>query len=124
VVAIDFARHHVLRKTRYSDFLNSPEHVATNILANRLELLEDSGIINKRQDMEAPNQFIYTVTEKGKNLMPVLIELTLWGVRYDPKAPVSKEFVRRAIQDRRRLAEEVAKSLEEGTFLKLVGRSS
>jgi DNA-binding HxlR family transcriptional regulator len=108
-------------KTRYSDFVNSAERIATNILANRLELLEDSGIINKRQDMALPNQFIYSVTEKGKDLMPILIELTLWGVRYDPKTPASNEFIRRAKKDRRRLAEEVAKSIEEGTFLKLVG---
>src|ERR1051326_2775245 len=77
-------------KTRYSDFAHSDEGIATNILANRLELLEQAGIISKRQDTEFRNQFVYDVTPKGNGLLPVLIELALWGVQYDAKTPASR----------------------------------
>ena len=107
-------------RTRYSDFASSPERIATNILADRLDTLERSGIICKRRDTKLRNQFIYSVTPKGKDLLPVLIEMTLWGVRYDTKTPASKKFIRRAQKDKNRLTADIEKSIRSGTFRTLV----
>ena len=62
-------------RTRFSDF-TPRERIATNILADRLKTLENAGVITKRGDNELKNQYVYSVTEKGRNLLPTLIELT------------------------------------------------
>ncbi len=50
----------------YIDFRNSNERTATNILSNRLSMLEALGIINKGK-ME------------GKELLPVILEIAQWS---------------------------------------------
>jgi DNA-binding HxlR family transcriptional regulator len=68
--------------TTYREFLASEEAIATNILANRLKLLEKQGIIAKRRDPADARRWIYTLAPKGLDLAPVLIELVVWGARY------------------------------------------
>ena len=66
-------------RTTFKDFVESPEAIATNILSVRLKMLEDFGIINKQKLPANKKTNIYTLTEKGVALTPVLIELTLWS---------------------------------------------
>ena len=82
-------------RTRFSDFM-PVERIATNILADRLGKLEAAGMITKERGANLKNQFIYSVTPKGKSLLPLLIEMTLWGLEHDPESLASKEFVERA----------------------------
>ncbi|HSX35980.1 MAG TPA: helix-turn-helix domain-containing protein [Patescibacteria group bacterium] len=103
-------------RTRFSDFAPQ-EHIATNILADRLSRLEDAGIIKKHRDEVLKNQYVYTVAQKGKDLLPVLIEMTLWGFQYDAKTPASKVFVERIKTDKRKLGSGMAQSISRGTFL-------
>jgi len=76
-------------KSRYTEFLGSDEGISTNILSDRLKNLEKEGIISKRRDPENKKQFIYSPTKKCLDLVPIIIELAIWGARYDPdtKAP-------------------------------------
>lgn len=106
-------------RARYSDFASSPEHIATNVLADRLATLERAGIIRKRRSAALKNQFIYSVTDKGRDLLPTLIELMLWGVQYDPQTPAGKQFRRRAKADQRGLVRDIKKSIRGGTFRQL-----
>jgi DNA-binding HxlR family transcriptional regulator len=103
-------------RARFSDFAPR-EHIATNILADRLSKLEASGIIEKKRDEALKNQYIYSVTQKGKDLLPILIEMTLWGFQYDPKTPASKDFVERTRTGKRQLALEMAQAIEGDTFV-------
>ena len=66
-------------RTTFKDFVQSPEAIATNILSVRLKMLEDFGIINKQKLPSNKKTNIYTLTQKGLSLTPVLIELTLWS---------------------------------------------
>lgn len=66
----------------YKAFLNSEERIATNILADRLVRLEQSGLISKQADPEDARKYIYKLTEKGADLAPVLVEIMLWSNRY------------------------------------------
>lgn len=81
-------------KTFYKDFLNSSEKIATNILANRLVLLESEGIINKLNDPENQKRYIYSPTKKGLDLIPLLIEMVLWSATHDPDTGAPKEKVK------------------------------
>lgn len=66
-------------KRTYSDFSNSSESIATNILSNRLSMLEESGIINKGKMDGNKKTNIYTLTRKGKELLPILMEIAQWS---------------------------------------------
>jgi len=70
-------------KSSYGDFLTSDEKIATNILADRLKLLEANGFIKSTVSPEKKNKFIYSLTEKGIDLIPVIVELMIWGSKYD-----------------------------------------
>lgn len=71
-------------KTSYGDFLASEEKIATNILADRLSTLEHYGFITKKVSAEKKNKFIFSMTEKGIELVPILMELTIWGSKHNP----------------------------------------
>jgi len=72
----------------YRDFLSSPEGIATNILAARLKQLERHGIVEKSPDPDDSRRWIYTLTPKGLDLAPAIVELVIWGARYhETQAP-------------------------------------
>lgn len=71
-------------KSTYSEFLQSEEKVATNILANRLATLESQGFITKEVAADKRSKFTYRLTEKGLDLLPLLLEITRWGAKYSP----------------------------------------
>ena len=68
-----------LKKKSFNEFLDSPEGIATNILAERLKRLEDRGIIEKRPNTKVPARFEYFLTHRGEDLRPVMIEMVRWG---------------------------------------------
>ena len=70
----------------YKELLESEEGIATNILADRLKRLEDYGIISTEPDATDRRKLIYRLTAKGIDLAPVLVELILWGARYEDTA--------------------------------------
>ena len=70
----------------YKELLESEEGIATNILADRLKRLEDCGIISSEPDTTDRRKLIYSLTAKGIDLAPVLVELILWGTRYENTA--------------------------------------
>jgi len=69
-------------KETFKDFAESEEAIATNILSDRLKLLEELGIVikTKRPDNKKTNH--YLLTEKGLALTPILTELATWSDRY------------------------------------------
>jgi DNA-binding HxlR family transcriptional regulator len=69
-------------KRRYAEFLESPEGIPTNILAERLKRLADSGVIAPRRYSDHPPRVEYTLTPKGEDLRPVMRAMVEWGVRH------------------------------------------
>ena len=67
-------------KTTYGQFLESPEGIPTNILADRLKRLERFGIITRSAYQERPARFAYSLTAEGKQLGRVLRALADWGL--------------------------------------------
>ena len=69
-------------KTTYGEILESPEHIPTNILADRLRRLEDAGLLVKAAYQDRPVRFAYTLTAKGKDMGDVLLALVRWGRKH------------------------------------------
>jgi DNA-binding HxlR family transcriptional regulator len=69
-------------KRRFADFLDSSEHIPTNILANRLKRLQSAGIVAAHRYNERPPRMEYELTAKGEDLRPLMREMVSWGVRH------------------------------------------
>ncbi len=100
-------------KSYYGEFLDSEEKISTNILANRLSLLERENIIRKRKDPANSSKYIYSLTEKGIALLPILLELIHWGAKYDPDTDAPDAFIEQLEADREGLIWEIVASLEK-----------
>ena len=70
------------KQCTYGDFLKSDEKIATNILASRLQTLEENGIITKSDHPDSKVKVLYKLTQKGIDLMPLMIEINLWAEKY------------------------------------------
>lgn len=55
------------------------------VLSNRLKELEDSGIIQRRVAGGRPVQIDYSLTEKGKNLLPLLFSAAKYSLGNCPE---------------------------------------
>jgi hypothetical protein len=73
--------------------LKSDEGISSNILADRLKTLLDQGIITKADDPSHKQKGIYSLTEQGIELLPILAQMGGWGSKY---LPVSEELSIRA----------------------------
>jgi len=67
-------------KTRYSDFLASPEKIPTNILAERLRRLERAGLIKRFRYSQRPPRDSYLLTADGAALAQAIDALAEWGL--------------------------------------------
>ncbi len=69
-------------KRTFGEFRDSYEKVATNILADRLSLLEREGFVTKQVHPESRAKYLYELTDKAFDLLPFLLELIVWSDKY------------------------------------------
>ena len=74
----------VLGKKRYQEFKFSPERIATNILADRLERLQACDIVTRHAYQHNPKRYEYVLTKKGETLRPILKAIVSWGLEHFP----------------------------------------
>lgn len=67
----------------FREFEQSGEGIATNVLADRLRKLQSARLIATESDEKDKRKLNYRLTEKGIALAPVLLELLIWGARYE-----------------------------------------
>ena len=65
----------------YGDFLKSEEKIATNILAARLQALEENQLVVKLEHPDSKAKVLYKLTQKGVDLLPIMIEISIWADR-------------------------------------------
>jgi DNA-binding HxlR family transcriptional regulator len=87
-------------KKTYGEFLESDEKIATNILSDRLSLLEMAGIVSKQKHPDHGLKILYTLTQKGIDLIPVLVEIIVWSEKYHQVHPYAQEFARLLKKDK------------------------
>jgi DNA-binding HxlR family transcriptional regulator len=68
-------------KTLFKEFAASPERIATNILADRLERLAAGGLAEPCVPSDG-GRGGYRLTAKGRSLLPVLATIADWGLRH------------------------------------------
>ncbi len=83
-------------KKYYGEFLASPEKISTNILASRLLKMEAEGLISKTTDRQNLSKNIYQLTRKGKDLLPVMLEIVEWSIKYNPQPGIGSDIIKGA----------------------------
>lgn len=71
-------------KRYFRELLQSEEKIASNILTDRLVMLEQEGIISKADDPRHKQKNIYSLTSKGIDLLPVMVEIGSWSLKHKP----------------------------------------
>ena len=78
--------------SRFDELANDLE-ISRNLLSTRLNALVEDGIVERRRYSEHPERFEYVLTEKGRDLQPVLLALLAWGDRYTAENGAPLELV-------------------------------
>lgn len=90
--------------------------IARNILSNRLARLVEHGILQREPDPSDRRKVAYTLTAKGRELLPVLIALRQWGERWVSGVPSNPVLVDR---DSRRPVAAITVRAADGRALSL-----
>jgi DNA-binding HxlR family transcriptional regulator len=67
----------------FKEFQESGEGIASNILSDRLQKLEQSGILTSEPEVTDGRRINYRLTRKGMDLAPILLDLLIWGARHE-----------------------------------------
>ncbi len=102
-------------KRTYSEFLEADEGIATNILINRLKHLEAEGIIEKSRDPDNRRSFIYTLTKKGRDLAPIILEIILWSGEHDHRPTALRDVLGKIRKDRAGFEAELRSGQQNGS---------
>jgi DNA-binding HxlR family transcriptional regulator len=103
-------------KRTYGEFLASEEGFATNILAGRLERLMGSGILVRKPDPGDGRKDVYSLTEKGLDLIPMLFEMTAWSAKHDSRSEAKRipRLIERIRKDNREASRDAREKVERG----------
>jgi DNA-binding HxlR family transcriptional regulator len=104
-------------KRTYGEFLESGEGISTNVLAARLARLEEKGILVRRPHESDRRREVYALTEKGLALIPVLLEMSGWGARFDPQTTAPQSFVAAVYADREKMYRLIEETVRAGGSL-------
>ena len=102
-----------MNKHEYREFLEGPEGIATNILAERLKRLVCAGVLESLPHPAHKNKKFYYLTEQGKGLLPILVELILWGGTYHPAKGMPRERFDRIKRNPKKFMQDTLKQLKE-----------
>ncbi|HET6924955.1 MAG TPA: helix-turn-helix domain-containing protein [Candidatus Saccharimonadales bacterium] len=67
---------------RFCELEKSVGNINPRTLSQRLDDLEAHGIISRKSYAEVPPRIEYSLTKKGKDLIPVLKAMSVWGNKY------------------------------------------
>jgi len=96
----------------FKEFMAGGEAIASNILTDRLKRLEKMGIL-RRESGASHKDVRYTATEKGADLIPMLVEIICWSYKYDTSTAAEKDFIKKAEKDRKKLLQDLRRNVLE-----------
>ena len=100
------------KQCTYGDFMKADEKIATNILASRLQTLEENGIISKSDHPDSKAKVLYKLTQKGIDLVPLMIEINLWAEKYYDVPADRKAMLEEVKKDKQKFIEDATKDLK------------
>ncbi|MDA9630593.1 helix-turn-helix transcriptional regulator [Flavobacteriaceae bacterium] len=71
-----------LQRTTFSEFMNSPEKISSNILTNRLNKLLSFNLIEFYRDSKDKKVKKYFLTSAGIDLYPLIYDLSIWSKKH------------------------------------------
>jgi DNA-binding HxlR family transcriptional regulator len=77
---------------RYTDLRNGLPGIATNLLGERLRHLEEVGVVRRQAAAPPVPATLFTLTDSGRELEPVLLALGRWGTRFMVEDPAEASF--------------------------------
>lgn len=80
--------------SRYTDLRNGLPKIATNLLADRLRDLEQAGLVESKAAPPPVATTLFSLTDRGRALQPVLRELVTWGADLMPAGPTAEDAFR------------------------------
>ncbi|MCZ2473151.1 helix-turn-helix transcriptional regulator [Aquirufa ecclesiirivi] len=101
------------KQCTYGDLLKSEEKIATNILASRLQSLEENGIISKSDHPDSKAKFLYKLTQKGIDLLPLMVEINLWADKYYELPAKRKEELKEVKKDKEQYIKKALSNLKQ-----------
>ncbi len=102
----------IAKQCTYGDFLKSDEKIATNILASRLQTLEENKIIIKSDHPDSKAKVLYKLTQKGIDLLPLMIEINLWAEKYFTIPAARKAMLKEVKKDKEKFIKTATKDLK------------
>jgi DNA-binding HxlR family transcriptional regulator len=103
------------KQCTYGDFMKADEKIATNILASRLQTLEENGIISKSDHPDSKAKVLYKLTQKGIDLVPLMIEINLWAEKYYDVPADRKAMLKEVKKDKQKFIEAAIKDLKKSS---------
>jgi DNA-binding HxlR family transcriptional regulator len=100
------------KECTYGEILKAKEKIATNILASRLLMLEENGVIQKLEHPSSKAKVLYRLTKKGMDLLPILIEIHLWFDKHDAYPEDKREMLEILKKDKVTFIENFTRALE------------
>ncbi|MEV6009686.1 winged helix-turn-helix transcriptional regulator [Streptomyces sp. NPDC051976] len=79
--------------SRYSDLKRGLPGIATNLLAERLKVMEAEGLVERYEAPAPVGAVLFRLTESGRELEGVLLALTRWGLRRMTSGPGPRDAV-------------------------------
>jgi DNA-binding HxlR family transcriptional regulator len=67
---------------RFSTLEQALPGISPRTLSQRLDDMQDKGLITKKSFAEVPPRVEYTLTNKGRDLLPILKSMACWGEKY------------------------------------------
>ena len=98
-------------KRYFRELLQSEEKIASNILTDRLAMLEREGILSKASDPEHKQKYIYSLTPKGIDLLPVMVEIGGWSLKHKPVDLKKHKHAQDLVKGGKELQKEIRKDL-------------
>ena len=101
-------------KCTFKDFLASEEGIAPSVLAARLAQLEANGVLDRNPDPGDARRVVYTLTETGLALIPILLEIASWSARVDPDADAPPEWIAAVNHDKAAITDLIIDTVRAG----------
>lgn len=99
-------------KSTYGEFLKSAEGIATNILATRLQNLEENKLIIKLEHPDSKAKVLYKLTQKAIDLLPIIVEIHLWAEKYFDIPADIKAMIKETKKDKQEFIKVMTKQLK------------
>jgi DNA-binding HxlR family transcriptional regulator len=98
-------------KNSFLEFRASDEKISSAVLTEKLNILLNEGIVSKVTSPKNASKFLYLLTDKGIELVPVMVEFLDWGARYNPEGGL-KVLLDRIKQSKKKAISELQERLK------------